>query len=181
MYASRLTGLKDAKLFGNISINGVVGFRPKEVSFRYEPNKQQWQYEISIQGISNQYVYLMVEKQVLNAGNFPAYRQAFPLKRIQVAKTIYVKVNSLKGLSYINGSVKVPSNEAPTLDGNLSLLLVGHLVPNYYETHDKYPLDFHDKLVELQHMLDFKHEAVWLINTRTGQILSKTWSIYRLI
>src|SRR6185369_1417741 len=112
---------------------------PLRVHFAYDANKELWKYEVGPEEVGHQFNHFLVYKETLNAQNFPGYAQALPGRDLEFSKDVYLNIKSLKGLSYINGAVKVPAKDAPTLENALSVLLVGRLVPDYVSANQYLP------------------------------------------
>lgn len=173
-YRQRLKELGGTKLFGDVTIDGIVGFRPSDAQFRYDANKREWKYmTVAVYGG------LQVSRQSLDINNFAVYKNAFPMKDIEVKQSIYLRSSPFKNVHVIEVKAKVPPSEAAALDGNLSVLFVGKLIPPYVGTNRVLPIKYDEKTVDLQYLLDFDLKGIWLIDTRTGRVLSKTWTLLR--
>jgi hypothetical protein len=180
-HAKRLKALAGSKLSEEVVVGDVVGYRPTNVRYWYDANKQAWQYEIPPESVNHTFNHVLVYKQTLDPSPFTAYFSALHRTDLEFTKDIYLDIGDLKkGLSYINGATKIPSKDAPSLDGNLTVLLVGRHVPNFVSKGQAVPSDHREKEVMFQHTLAFKLDGVWLVHKQTGQILSKTWTIRRL-
>ncbi len=180
VYGKRMKALIGEKVLDGISVGDVIGFQPISVSFRYDANKEQWNYEVSSSGVHYEYHYVPVYRESLDAANYPLWVNQFPGKRIEFQKSIYLDIASLKGLSYINGFVKTPAKDARALEGSLAVLLVGRLTSPYFGANQKLPVGLDETVFDFQSTIGFKLEAVWLINKKSGQILSKAWTYRRL-
>jgi hypothetical protein len=180
VYAKRMKELNGSKLRDEVAIGSVIGFEPDQMSFNYDANKQLWKYQISPHEVGNQFHYVPIYKQAVDGGGLAQYTAAFPGKQIKVVRLILLDIAAMKGLSYINGSYKVSPKEAPALEGNLTVLLVGRVTTPYAESYRKLPIHADEHVVELQNTIGFKLEAVWLINKVDGKVLSKTWNYERL-
>jgi hypothetical protein len=179
-YTNRLKTLSTAKIYDDVTVTDLVGFRPLDVSFSYDANKELWNFKVIPRQVDFTFNHMRVYRETLTTGDFTAYEHVYPGRHLEFAKTIYLTINGLKGLSDIIGSVKVPRAEAPAYDDSLSLLFVGRLNPAQVRSARKLPDDFNDNEVEFQNALGFKLEGVWLIDRRTGRVLSKTWKVHRL-
>jgi hypothetical protein len=179
-HTKRMKELAGSRLLDEVDIGDVVGFRPRRVNFVYDANKELWKYEVGPEEVGHEFNHFLVYKEALNGQNFPGYAEALPGRHLEFSKDVYLNIKSLKGLSYINGAVKVPAKDAPALEHTLSVLLVGRLVPTYVSANQKLPTDYSEKEVKFQHTLGFKLESVWLVNKQTGQILSKSWTVRKL-
>lgn len=179
-YGKRLKALAGSKLSDEVVVGDVVGYRPTNVRYWYDANKQVWQYEISPESVNYKFNNVLVYKETLDPNRFPAYGTALHRTALNFTKDIYLNIGDLKGLSYINGVVKVASKDAPALDGNLTVLLVGRHVPNFVSKGEQLPSEFSESEVKFQHALAFKLESVWLIHKQTGRILSKAWTLRRM-
>jgi hypothetical protein len=179
-YTNRLKTLSAAKIYDEIALTDLVGFRPLDAWFSYDANQEVWKFKVTPRRVGFTFNHMRVYRQTLTTGDFTAYEHVYPGRQLEFSKTIYLTINGMKGLNDIIGSVKIPRGEAPAYDGNLSLLFVGRLNPAQVRSSRKLPDDFNDKEVEFQNALGFKLEGVWLIDKRSGRILSKTWKVLRL-
>jgi hypothetical protein len=172
-HGKRMKELVGSRLLDDVAVGDLVGFRPIKVQFEYDANKGLWTYRISPKLVRRDFNNFLVYKQLLDAQNFPAYAKFYRGRDLEFSKDIYLRISGLKGFSSLNGAAKV----AAALDGALSVLLVGRLIPEYVSEAQAIPADYTDRSIEFQHTLGFKLEAVWLVNMQTDQILSKTWTV----
>lgn len=173
-FKKRLQGLGAKPLYGDMKLSDTIAFRPKDVSFRYDANAQQWTYEISFKMVRFAYNHYVLEQQQVPVENF--LKMAFPGRRMQSYKTITIQVPELKGFTSIRGSAKVPAASAPQLKGKLSVLAVGHIAPGYMHTDEILPIEPSDDRYEEVEAIHFKVSSFWLINEETGEVLSKQWT-----
>lgn len=179
-YVKRMKGLIGERLLGETKVGDVIGFKPETARFSYDANKEQWQYELPNGAVDYKYHYVPVYRRSVDVNTMPQYTTAFPGRGIEIEEVIYLDISTMRGLSYINGFVKVAAKDASALEGKLSVLLVGRLTTPYTGTNHKFPLESSEHIVELQSTIGFKLESVWIINTSTGKILSKAWTYKRL-
>lgn len=179
-HAKRMKAAEEAQLLDGIKVSDLVGFTPTEVHFRYDANRQEWQYdvwpsEVGAADFGNVQVY----SETLPAAQFPHFAHVYPGRDLVFKKSIHLRVANLKGLSYIVGAVKVPREQARELEDLLTVLLVGRLAPVRVTSAQKLPLKYDEREVNYGTALAFKLEGAWLVNKRDGRVLSKTWRVRR--
>lgn len=179
-HAKRMKEAGGAQLLDGIKVSDLVGFTPTEVHFRYDANRQEWQYmvrpsEVGMADFGN----VQVHSERLSAAQFPHYAQVYPGRELVFKKSVHLRIANLKGLSYIVGAVKVPREQARELEDQLTVLLVGRLAPVRVTSAQKLPLKYDEREVDFGTALAFKLEGAWLVDKRDGRVLSKTWKVRR--
>ncbi len=173
-FKKRLQGLGTKPLYDGLKLGDAIALKPKEVTYSYDANAQQWTYQISYKAVRLAYNHYVLERQQVPVENF--LKMAFPGRRMQSYKTITMQMPEFKGINYIRGSAKVPAASAPQLKGKLSVLAVGHIAPGYMHKDEILPMEPSDDRYEEVEAIHFKVSAFWLINEETGEVLSKQWT-----
>lgn len=184
-YMERMKSLSGSVLYGQVTLNGGFAFKPisDAVRISYDSDRETFSYEVRPTLVDNlgNYNCIEIERRSANHTEFPGINEYFAAKYKTVRHTmnVYLKISSMKGLGYINGTFKAKPAAAQALDGSLGVLFVGHLIPPYAQQNVKYPFDADDDVVEHQRLIHFTIDGVWFVNLRSGEILSKTWSVKR--
>ena len=183
-YIARMQLLAGTVLYDDVVLNGEFAFelRTDIVSIRYDPEKEQFKWEIRPSQLGNGGDYDGIELDRRDSRqNYPSLDAAYAErgKKISHTDNIYLQGVGLKGLSYINGVYKARPEQARAMDGRLAVLFVGRIPAPYAGFKDKYPIGSDDTVFEHQRYMRFAIDGVWLFNKQTGEVLTKTWSVRR--
>ena len=187
-YMERMRALARTVLYGEVTLNGSFAFRPisDAVSISYDADREIFSYEVHSTCLGDSSNCncngIEIDRRGASHAEFPSINEYFAAKykAVHHRKSVYLQIQSLKGLGHINGKFKAKPAVAQELDGSLGVLLVGHIVPPYAYHDVKYPFEPSDDLVEHRRIIRFAVDGVWFINLRSGEILSRTWAVKRL-
>ena len=183
-YIARMQALAGTVLYDEVWLSGEFAFEPLKdvVSIRYDPEKQQFKWEIRPSQLGNDGDYDGIELERRDSiQNYPTLDAAYAErgKKISHTDNFYLQGVGLKGLGYINGAYKAKPELARALDGQLAVLFVGRIPAPYAGFKDKYPIAADDTVFEHQRYIRFAIDGVWLVNKQTGEVLTKTWAVKR--
>ena len=174
-YNARMKSLDANPLYDDLTLASDIAFKPKDVSYKYDANKEQWTYQIFMHEVPHDFnKYLLHTKKT---GNGETWDLAYPGRKIEEFESIGIEIPELKGLSYIQGSVAIPAEKARDLENQMEVLIVGKIVPNYYTSRKILPIELKDTKVETLHLMNVKITGVWLIQSTTGEVLAKKWTV----
>lgn len=178
-FGSRLKAMGSTELYDQLKVDSLLAFNLQGVRFNYDANKAQWEYEVSPHSMNRESnVYSVTSWPVGDAAQWAPH---FPGKRLEQWVTLAVELPELKGVNYIRGAYPVAAEEAPQFDNGLDVLLIGKLVPNYFRSDQVLPVGANSgNKVDTVRMMKVKTSGVWLVNRRTGEVVSKKWTIRKL-
>lgn len=171
-HKKRMAELGSKPLYDELKVNDLVALKAMNVRYHYDANKQQWEYEISSHSKGYEFNHFLIDER--SVPTEPHIIEANYGRPINSYRTVTLQVPELKGLSYLQGNVKVPSAAAPQLQARLGVLFIGKLIPNYFSTFTLRQRD--ENRYEYGKTLQFKISSLWLINEETGEVLSKKWT-----
>ncbi|MCY0852522.1 hypothetical protein [Cupriavidus sp. D39] len=182
-FAKRMREVGGERLLDGIKIGDIVALRISKASFQYDANKQEWRYIVNPASVGSRYSYVAVYDDIRPSSEFPSYRDYFAKRGMDITfrKQILVEVPALKGYSEMQGFLKAGQSQARDLEDSMTVLLIGRIEParitlNSYEFPSR--PDDHDMV--FKDALGFKLEGVWLVDTRNGHVLSKSWKARRV-
>lgn len=186
-YMARMRALSGSVLYSQVRLDGGFAFRPtiEHLTIQYDADKEFFTFELRPDCVNdrNNCNAIEVENRSADKAEFPYINDYFAEKRKSVkhTKRIYLEAPTLRSLGYIVGRIKATPEAAKKMDGSLGILLVGRILPPFTSTHIDYPHDANEDEVKHQKIIRFSLEGVWLVNHHTRQILSKSWTIKKMI
>jgi hypothetical protein len=172
-------------LFGDVRADGGFAFRvpSKKTMIRYDADRQEFSYEISpTAGANYDFDLFEVERHEISGAAFTGINQYYAekLKPINHTENIFVRVKGMRGLTYLIGRAAVNRRDAEGLERSFEIVLVGRLRPPFASTEVKHPFEANEDTVEHRKIIEFVLTGVWLVDSRSGNVLSKTHSLKRL-
>jgi hypothetical protein len=182
-YKRRLDDAKAKVLFGNVRLAGMFAFPATEnvVSLEYDADRQEFSWKLRSEadfGFKD-WNLIEIERASVSSGEYESYDDLFRtkyFKTITHTKNVYLKIAGMRGFGYIKGKVKVPRNEAQSVHRRVKVLLIGKLRPPYVEWDTKFPHNQNETNMEHRSVLDFSLSEIWLFDSGTGHILSKSYA-----
>lgn len=186
-YMARMRVLSNSVLYSQVRLDGGFAFRPtmEYVTIQYDADKELFTFEIRPNCVNDHKNCnaIEVESRRADRAEFPHINEYFAEKgkSVKHTKRVYLEAPTLKSLGYIVGKFKAAPEAAKRMDGGLGVLLVGRIVPPFTSTNIDYPHGVDEDDVKHQRIIRFSLDGVWFVNYQTGQILSKTWTVKKVI
>lgn len=186
-YMARMRVLSGSVLFSQVRLDGGFAFRPtmEHVTIQYDADKEFFTFELRPNCVNdpNNCDAIEVESRSADRAEFPHINQFFAEKgkSVKHTKRVYLEAPTLRSLGYIVGRIKATPEAAKKMDGSLGILLVGRILPPFTSTHIDRPYEANEDDVKHQKIIRFSLQGVWFVNYQTRQILSKTWTIKKMI
>jgi hypothetical protein len=93
-------------------------------------------------------------------------------KTITHSRAVYLSSKAFKPYVKVIVEKKMPRDVAKASIDDLRVVYVGNIMPPYFYTGEKLPQDSETD-VEHQTLIEFDLKGIWLVNFKTGEILSK--------
>lgn len=188
-YTKRMKSVGDTILYHEIKFGGYFAFKVSNSKDRISYNADEEELSYQLRHLPDDGI--VVDNKPANEGdplvptdytgqkNMDEYfRKENKKIWYEIIASIVNKKNHLHSQrAYYNdhytGKIKVSPAEAKKLKGNISLFLVGKLMPPYLLKFVEIPFDHNQTVLKYKYALPFSLEEIWMVENKTGKILSK--------
>jgi hypothetical protein len=175
----RLETMKSITLFDQVTLGGGLAFRSMKV--KYNPDKAALVFgsEFAFDSFEYDPAFKIYEEYIPTSDLSPQELSTLNYYRdraiaVNHKRAVLLAANKLKTGSKFVVEHKMPREQARQLEGSVGVLFVGSLIPPYAWPGLERPDGEKRDLVH-KTLLRFDLKGVWLVNFRTGAILTKKY------
>lgn len=185
-YKARIKDFGSKTLFDDVSLKGNFIFPLDSQFFEYDPEVKGFKYyafATSVSSWSQKYNSLKIGDRAGpddsdTLGKIEAWRNQVnkPIKNRSFA---YIEDGkNLPSQTYVKIFYKIDPDAAKKLHRSLKAYVVGSIEFPFYYRDEDHPLGESDILADV-HVLPFSIRGFWLVDSKTGEVLTKTYKLTR--
>jgi|GEM_PF-4592247 len=179
-FNTRLKNLKSTIIFDEVMLGGGFAFSGGKIGYNADKAAIVFSSEYSIDSA----LQMSIETENIGGLTPEIIRDRFgwlvegyvkDRRATDYTRFIYLDTDKFKGMGKITMEYKLHSERAKELENDLGVLFVGNVTSPYYHTDLSYPSGDRTAFFDRTDIV-FDLKGVWLVNFKTGEILSKKYA-----